>query len=309
MLKDGQASRRDRDANVFLSYMEVGRSRPRSDELPARPGHLRPVTLHRRAQPDRPGPPGPASSFPPAAAGRLARMIAGSGTCIGFAAARDGVRRTTLTVVVAGVVSAHPGGPEEVIVVGDHVDPGQTFRLSAAFIEATDVPVTVVVGSTVFDLGTVSVDPDGRFDVSLTLPADVPHGYAELHLDRPRGRRRDRVPGRAPRRHHARRAARRRWVRVRQPGGCARPVHRDAGRHRGGRRPAHPRRPQADVLTPARRLHGPSYPQAALTARKFTCRCTFAGGSDEYARLANCARPCGGDAPAPPPTRGWPMTL
>ena len=111
-------------------------------------------------------------------------MIARHGTCIGLLL-RATAFAAALTVVVAGVVSAHPGGPEEVIVVGDHVDPGQTFRLLGSFIEATDVPVTVVVGSTVFDLGTVSVDPDGRFDVSLTLPADVPHGYAELHLDQP----------------------------------------------------------------------------------------------------------------------------
>ena len=91
-----------------------------------------------------------------------------------------------LAVTAAGPVSAHPGGPEEIIVVGDHVDPGQTFQLLAAFIEpGVDVPVTVVTGATVFELGSVSVDPAGRFDVSLTLPSDVPHGYAELHLSQP----------------------------------------------------------------------------------------------------------------------------
>ena len=70
--------------------------------------------------------------------------------------------------------------------VGDHVDPGQTFQVLAAFIEpGVDVPITVVTGSSVFDLGSASVDAAGRFDVSLTLPPEVPHGYAELHLDQP----------------------------------------------------------------------------------------------------------------------------
>jgi hypothetical protein len=100
------------------------------------------------------------------------------------------VRATTLAaltaVLVAGTVNAHPGGPEEIIVVGDHVDPGQTFQLLASFIEpGVDVPITVVTGSSVFDLGSASVDAAGSFDVSLTLPADVPLGYAELHLDQP----------------------------------------------------------------------------------------------------------------------------
>jgi hypothetical protein len=91
-----------------------------------------------------------------------------------------------LILTAVGSVSAHPGGPEEVLVVGDHVDPGTSFRLLASFIEPdVDVPVTVVTGSTVFDLGSVRVDADGRFDVTLTLPSDVPHGYAELHLVQP----------------------------------------------------------------------------------------------------------------------------
>ena len=91
-----------------------------------------------------------------------------------------------LAVSVTGAVSAHPGGPEEIIVVGDHVDPGGTFQVLAAYIEpGVDVPITVVSGATVFDLGSVTVDAAGGFDVSLTLPSDVPHGYAELHLAQP----------------------------------------------------------------------------------------------------------------------------
>src|SRR5690242_13927296 len=58
-----------------------------------------------------------------------------------------------LAVSVTGAVSAHPGGPEEIIVVGDHVDPGGTFQVLAAYIEpGVDVPITVVSGATVFDL-------------------------------------------------------------------------------------------------------------------------------------------------------------
>jgi hypothetical protein len=100
------------------------------------------------------------------------------------------LRATTLVALLAavgaGAVNAHPGGPEEIIVVGDHVDPGQAFQVLAAFIEpGVDVPITVVTGSTVFDLGSVSVDAAGRFNASLTLPSDVPHGYAELHLAQP----------------------------------------------------------------------------------------------------------------------------
>ena len=91
-----------------------------------------------------------------------------------------------LVMIGTGLVSAHPGGPEEVLVVGDHADPGQTFRVLGAFIEPdVDVAVSVVSGSQRFDLGTVRVDAEGRFDVSLTLPAEVPLGYAELHLAQP----------------------------------------------------------------------------------------------------------------------------
>src|SRR5687768_2150868 len=79
------------------------------------------------------------------------------------------LRATTLVALLAavgaGAVNAHPGGPEEIIVVGDHVDPGQAFQVLAAFIEpGVDVPITVVTGSTVFDLGSVSVDAAGRFN-------------------------------------------------------------------------------------------------------------------------------------------------
>jgi hypothetical protein len=100
------------------------------------------------------------------------------------------LRATTLAALLAaggtGPANAHPGGPEEIIVVGDHVDPGQTFQVLAAFIEPdVDVPITVVTGSSVFDLGSVSVDAAGSFDISLTLPSEVPHGYAELHLTQP----------------------------------------------------------------------------------------------------------------------------
>jgi hypothetical protein len=97
-----------------------------------------------------------------------------------------GALAAVLVLAAVGSVRAHPGGPEEVLVVGDHVDPGTSFRLLASFIEPdVDVPVTVVSGSAVFDLGSVRVDADGRFDVTLTLPSDVPHGYAELHLAQP----------------------------------------------------------------------------------------------------------------------------
>ena len=117
--------------------------------------------------------------------------------------------------------------------VGDHVDPGQTFQLLAAFIEpGVDVPITVVTGSTVFDLGSASVDPAGRFDVTLTLPSDVPHGYAELHLAQPNEGDAATVFLVGPRDAHdaTRRFARPRRIRVRQPGGRARPVRRNAGR-------------------------------------------------------------------------------
>ena len=158
-----------------------------------------------------------------------------------------------LAAVGAGAVSAHPGGPEEIIVVGDHVDPGQTFQLLAAFIEpGVDVPITVVTGSTVFDLGSASVDAAGRFDVSLTLPSDVPHGYAELHIDQPNEGDAATVFLVGPRdAHDARRAARPGRIRVRQPGGRAHPVRRDAGRDRRRRLPADPRWPQADDVARA----------------------------------------------------------
>ena len=91
-----------------------------------------------------------------------------------------------LVAMLASPAAAHPGGPEQVIVSGDHVNPGEAFQLLASYIEAdVDVPVTVVTGSSTFDLGTVRVRPDGQIDAMLTLPEEVPLGYAELHLSQP----------------------------------------------------------------------------------------------------------------------------
>src|SRR5690349_8349065 len=101
-------------------------------------------------------------------------------------AVRSLVLAIASVAVLASAALAHPGGPEQVLVVGDHVDPGQSFQLLAAFIEAdADVPVSVHSGSARFDLGSVRVGSDGQIDKMLTLPADVPLGYAELHLSQP----------------------------------------------------------------------------------------------------------------------------
>src|SRR4051794_22421698 len=96
------------------------------------------------------------------------------------------VLASTAAVIATVPAVAHVGGPEEGLLVGGHVDPGQSFQLLASFIEAdVDVPITVRTGSSAFDLGSVHVRPDGTFDVMLTLPSDVPLGYAELHLAQP----------------------------------------------------------------------------------------------------------------------------
>jgi hypothetical protein len=100
------------------------------------------------------------------------------------------LRSLVLAIGLVGLlvpsVLAHPGGPEQVIVAGDHVNPGEAFQLLASSIEAdVDVPVTVVTGSSTFDLGNVRVSSDGQIDTMLMLPATVPLGYAELHLAQP----------------------------------------------------------------------------------------------------------------------------
>ena len=93
-----------------------------------------------------------------------------------------------LLVLSASVAVAHIGGPEQLIVVGDHVDAGSTFQVLGAGIEPdVDIGVRVVsaVDSQSYDLGTIPVKADGTFDVTLTLPGAVPNGYAQFVIAQP----------------------------------------------------------------------------------------------------------------------------
>lgn len=86
----------------------------------------------------------------------------------------------------ATAVLGHIGGPEQIIVYGDHVDPGTDFRVLASGIEPdVDVALRVTTGSTNYPMGSVHVAGDGTFDVTLALPASVPNGYAQLVLTQP----------------------------------------------------------------------------------------------------------------------------
>ncbi|MDP8903992.1 MAG: hypothetical protein M3N29_01520 [Chloroflexota bacterium] len=100
------------------------------------------------------------------------RLLAGAGLLL-----------LALLVAVLAPVGArgHIGGEAFIQVPLDHVMPGQTFPVIAADVGAgATVSVRIVQGEREAQLGSVTADPDGHFQTSFQLPADFPHGYAQL---------------------------------------------------------------------------------------------------------------------------------
>ena len=81
----------------------------------------------------------------------------------------------------AGGTAAHLGGSAYIFVTQDFILPGQQFGLIAADMgEQADVTLEIVHESVVAQLGTARAASDGHFTATLSLPADFPHGYAQV---------------------------------------------------------------------------------------------------------------------------------
>ena len=95
-------------------------------------------------------------------------------------------RRLSLTLLatallVPAAAGAHSGGEPILIVPLDHVTAGQSFPVAAADLGPdANVSFTLARDEETVELGDRTAGPDGHFETTLTLPAVVPDGYAQL---------------------------------------------------------------------------------------------------------------------------------
>jgi hypothetical protein len=83
--------------------------------------------------------------------------------------------------IFASTASAHFGGEAFILVPVDHVDPGQTFDVVVADLTpGSTVVLEVVRDGESLQIGQAVSDADGHFTTTAALPADFPHGYAQL---------------------------------------------------------------------------------------------------------------------------------
>jgi len=76
---------------------------------------------------------------------------------------------------------AHIGGESFIAVPISHVMPGETFPIVAADLgSGATISLRLVQGDHETDLGVEVAAPDGHFQTTRFLPADFPHGYAQL---------------------------------------------------------------------------------------------------------------------------------
>jgi hypothetical protein len=86
-----------------------------------------------------------------------------------------------LALLVPARAAAHIGGEASLIVPVDFVMPGQAFPVLASDLGSdAQVKFRLVQTERTVELGTVTAGPDGHFETNFALPADWPHGYAEL---------------------------------------------------------------------------------------------------------------------------------
>lgn len=78
-------------------------------------------------------------------------------------------------------VAAHSGGDAYVLVLADHINPGDSFEVIVAdFGPDTNVDLVIMRDRLAVPLSTVKAGADGHFQATLELPADFPGGYAQL---------------------------------------------------------------------------------------------------------------------------------
>jgi hypothetical protein len=83
---------------------------------------------------------------------------------------------------VPGVAIGHGGGEAWIHVPAQSIQPGQPFELLGSDLgPGASVAVAAIAGDRSIAIGTVTADAEGHFTQTLTLPAGVPDGYAQLH--------------------------------------------------------------------------------------------------------------------------------
>jgi hypothetical protein len=101
------------------------------------------------------------------------------------------MRRLTRTLAAAAavIVAAIAASPVladspsngQLIVPGDHINPGETFSITGYDIDPLiDLDLAIASGGRTAQLGTVKTDGAGNMSASVQLPADFPTGYANV---------------------------------------------------------------------------------------------------------------------------------
>jgi hypothetical protein len=88
-----------------------------------------------------------------------------------------------LAIATAAATPALADGPSngQLIVPGDHINPGQPFSITGYDIDPLiELKLTIVSGGRTADLGTVTSDGAGNVTASVVLPSDFPTGYANV---------------------------------------------------------------------------------------------------------------------------------
>lgn len=87
-----------------------------------------------------------------------------------------------LSLATAIAVMAHGGsGEEEIVVEPGDVTAGDTVILAGSGLEPDDQRILALAGGDlVVDLGSVTTDAEGMFQIELTIPSHLPSGIYEL---------------------------------------------------------------------------------------------------------------------------------
>lgn len=79
-------------------------------------------------------------------------------------------------------VSGHFGSNAAIVVVADHILPGQQFEVVAIDLTANSiVSFSIRRDETVIPLATATSPDDGHFNITMSVPPDFPGGYAQLY--------------------------------------------------------------------------------------------------------------------------------
>jgi hypothetical protein len=84
-------------------------------------------------------------------------------------------------LALAPATLGHFGAEAFIHVPRDHVNPGEEFPVIAADLDPdAQIPLSLIAGTAVVELGSVPTDADGHFETTLVMPSSVPHGYAQI---------------------------------------------------------------------------------------------------------------------------------